>query len=450
MKLYTFLASAALILASESVAYGASDLSIAAGFAKPPHSAKPSQYWFWTDGNITREGIETELKWMAEAGYGAVNLFFVTLGPPQIIEDYVDFGTSTWYDHVAFAAEKARELGIDIYIHTSAGGFVKAGGPWITPDRGMKKYVWSETRVTGGQRFTGTLPMPPSNAGPYQDVPRGTYAILTAPDPVYHEVDQIPFVPKKVPDWYVDEAVVAFRMPSPAVELEKGRAQTRFTNGDVVLNPEQLQDARYEHGQALVTDSDGTTEILMVMPDATLVSAVTLGMGRDIVSGTIEGSVDGETWQLLSQLPGDGHPYLNIPGHGRMNAFVRSYAFEPTQLAQARVRLTEAPRPMVLERLAGLPSTDQHVLTEFRAGYAGINRLEEKAGFSMLMDYAAQDTTPVTGDVITQVIDLSSKMDSSGQLDWEAPPGEWMIIRLGYSPTGRHNFPATRGGLGLE
>jgi len=32
----------------------------------------------------------------------------------------------------------------------------------------MKKFVWSETQVEGGQPFTGTLPKPPANTGPFQ------------------------------------------------------------------------------------------------------------------------------------------------------------------------------------------------------------------------------------------------------------------------------------------
>ncbi len=36
--------------------------------------------------------------------------------------------------------------------------------------QGMKKYVWSETRVEGGQPFTGTLAHPPSNTGAFQNL----------------------------------------------------------------------------------------------------------------------------------------------------------------------------------------------------------------------------------------------------------------------------------------
>jgi hypothetical protein len=52
---------AGLFLAAE-VAASPSDL--AKGFAAPPQSARPWVYWFWLDGNVTREGITADLEAM--------------------------------------------------------------------------------------------------------------------------------------------------------------------------------------------------------------------------------------------------------------------------------------------------------------------------------------------------------------------------------------------------
>jgi hypothetical protein len=38
-----------------------------------------------------------------------------------------------------------------------------------------------------------------------------------------------------------------------------------------------------------------------------------------------------------------------------------------------------------------------------------------------------------------EVVDLSTKMDPSGRLQWEAPPGRWKVLRFAYTPTGRRN-----------
>ena len=49
-------------------------------------------------------------------------------------------------------------------------GWSETGGPWVPAAEAMKKYVWSETRVTGGMPFTGTLAHPPSNTGAFQNL----------------------------------------------------------------------------------------------------------------------------------------------------------------------------------------------------------------------------------------------------------------------------------------
>lgn len=48
------------------------------------------------------------------------------------------------------------------------------------------------------------------------------------------------------------------------------------------------------------------------------------------------------------------------------------------------------------------------------------------------------------------VLNLTSQMDAEGRLTWDVPEGEWTILRIGYTPTGKDNHPATPDGRGLE
>ncbi len=45
---------------------------------------------------------------------------------------------------------------------------------------------------------------------------------------------------------------------------------------------------------------------------------------------------------------------------------------------------------------------------------------------------------------------IQLKLDSDGNLDWNVPPGEWTILRVGHVPTGKNNHPAPPEGDGLE
>lgn len=49
-----------------------------------------------------------------------------------------------------------------------------------------------------------------------------------------------------------------------------------------------------------------------------------------------------------------------------------------------------------------------------------------------------------------RIVDLTSQMAPSGHLTWEVPEGNWMILRLGHTPTGAMNAPSPVSGRGLE
>ena len=50
----------------------------------------------------------------------------------------------------------------------------------------------------------------------------------------------------------------------------------------------------------------------------------------------------------------------------------------------------------------------------------------------------------------SDIIDLTSRLTADGFLQWNAPPGQWTILRLGHTPTGHRNRPAPHGAQGLE
>jgi len=49
-----------------------------------------------------------------------------------------------------------------------------------------------------------------------------------------------------------------------------------------------------------------------------------------------------------------------------------------------------------------------------------------------------------------KVWNLTALLDADGRLTWDVPEGDWTILRIGYTPTGKDNHPATPEGRGLE
>src|SRR5205823_14605626 len=82
-----------------------------------------------------------------------------------------------------------------------------------------------------------------------------------------------------------------------------------------------------------------------------------------------------------------------------------------------------------------------------------VHEAELKAGFAAAPDYFALDTDPAAvGAAVDpgEVVDLTGRLDDDGLLRWDAPPGEWAVLRFGASLTGRTNGPAPAEVTGLE
>ncbi len=147
---------------------------LAREFISPPDSARPWVYWFWMDGNLSREGMTADLEAMRAAGLGGMIVMEVDVGVPR---GPVKFMSPEWRQHFTHAMREAERLGLQATINAGP-GWTGSGGPWVKPEQSMQQVTASETAVEGPRRFEGVLPQPKSRAGFYRDV-----AVLAFPTP---------------------------------------------------------------------------------------------------------------------------------------------------------------------------------------------------------------------------------------------------------------------------
>ena len=115
-------------------------------FKTPPPSARPQTWWHWVNGNVTREGIDADLKEMADKGYGAAIIF--SLGGGK--EGQIKFNSPEWFEIFSYAVSKAKEYGIELGIH-NCDGWSECGGPWVGVEDSMKAMTWVLKRSDGGE-----------------------------------------------------------------------------------------------------------------------------------------------------------------------------------------------------------------------------------------------------------------------------------------------------------
>lgn len=155
---------------------------LASGFGNPPEEAKPWVYWFWLNGNITKEGITADLEAMKRVGIGGVLIMEVDQGVPL---GPVDFMSDPWRDLFRHVVAESERLGLQVNMNNDA-GWNGSGGPWIKPEESMQKVVWSEIEVEGPKRFEGALPQPETVAGYYRDI-----SLLAFPSPGNYRIGRI-------------------------------------------------------------------------------------------------------------------------------------------------------------------------------------------------------------------------------------------------------------------
>src|ERR1700710_502567 len=156
MKLHLCVPTMFLAVALTSYAQNA----LLDGFKEPPNVARPRVYWYWQNGNISKEGITKDLEWMHRAGVGGVETFDVAVTTPTVVNPRLIYMKPEWKDAFHHALQLTDKLGMEVTIG-AAPGWSQTGGPWVKPTDAMKKLVWTETRVHGGQHFQGALPKPP-------------------------------------------------------------------------------------------------------------------------------------------------------------------------------------------------------------------------------------------------------------------------------------------------
>ncbi|MBB6096511.1 hypothetical protein HNQ60_005433 [Povalibacter uvarum] len=401
------------------------------GFRNPPAAARPRVWWHWMNGNVTKEGITEDLRWMKSVGIGGLQNFDASLGTPQVVEKRLAFMTPEWQDAFRHAASLSRELDLELAIATSA-GWSQTGGPWVAPEQAMKKVVWSTAILEGGQRRQSPLPLPPNVAGPYQDIPYPSRTSAPAP----------PF--------YVDTHVIAF--PAPPDDGSENALTPRVHTRSGVLDRSLLADGSLAN-TVTVSVADATSGITFDYPQPTRIAAITVavpvrhGFGAPPqFSATLEASDDGTTYRRVADVPPSRADQRTIafPAVTARSFRVSFRAGDPFSrpIGDGVVPMQFPPVP------ASIDIAELALHQRMR-----VNQFVEKAGFAAANDYYAIATPQApSGSIVKSkdIIDLTRKLGRDGVLDWTPPRGRWIVLRFGYGLTGHMNGPATEEATGLE
>ena len=420
--------AAALLIACSCSAPQDSLDDLQKGWENPPLSARNRVWWHWMNGNITKDGILKDLQWMKDTRQGGVHNFDAALGTPTIVEKRLIYMDEGWQDAFAYAVKVADSLGLEFTV-ASAPGWSSTGGPWVSEKDAMKKLVWSQTYASGA--VDKALPEPPHTTGAFLDgAPAGRGAAGT--DYEYYE----------------DIAVIAVKQPSGRQTSAQMAAKVTSSGGHFTL--EQLTNGSLADAVMLPRDDKaGFAWIQFEYPKPVTIKSIKMvgagggGFGGGPATTQLEASNDGQTFTPVCDVRGGSvaQVTLSVPA---------------TTAKYFRVRVAN-PRPAGggFFGMGGGPSAPPAgtMIAELELyPYTMVNRFEDKAAFSSASNLTAVPTPVVEGETFPSaddVVDVTSYY-KNGKLTWNAPEGEWKILRFGWSLTGKQNHPAPVEATGLE
>ena len=140
-------------------------------FQNPNSQYGVNCWWWWLNGNVTKEAIKKDLEAMKSRHFQGAMIFdagghnqrgnkTIPAGPL--------YGSKEWIDLFVYALDEAQHLGLEIGFNIQSGW--NLGGPCITPQYAAKQLTYSETTIEGGNPVQTKLKQPTARKNFYKDI----------------------------------------------------------------------------------------------------------------------------------------------------------------------------------------------------------------------------------------------------------------------------------------
>ncbi|MBE0655275.1 MAG: hypothetical protein IH594_15855 [Bacteroidales bacterium] len=376
-------------------------------FNQPGSPSAIHAWWHWVDNAITREGITADLEAMKKAGIVSATILNVSLFQEKDLGvSPVIFNSPEWYGMFRWALEEANRLSLTLGVH-NCDGWSTSGGPWITPELSMKKCVWTKTYASGGAKLELQLPEPHGEMNFYRDISVLAYPASRLPGQFATMIPEL-FLNGSPSGNLLFDGNPHSSVPISGPTLIDIHCPGPLTVSGLAIHPRK----EFQWGNDSIINAKITLQASNGIPAYTnLLTSDTIHLNRTNILSFPEITI--EKFRLSISTP-DGN-----------NRFVPFDLSELELLAKGELPSYHTDIPFHLEKTATTKAVKlEHIFKPFAENLVGVNPDE--------------------------VTDLSTRMDSAGLLSWDAPAGDWVILRIGYTTTSAVNAPATEAGRGLE
>jgi len=376
-------------------------------FLSPSVEASPWVFWYWMQASVSKEGITADLEAMKEAGIGGAYLMPIkgAANPPLMNPPVVQL-SSQWWEMIRHAFSEAKRLGIKLGLHASD-GFALAGGPWITPELSMQKIVWSTKQVSGNKAFNEVLEQPETLENYYRDIAVFAFPSLTGAGNSTRAI--IPKISSSKSDSSVQELIDPLNKRNFSCDDQcwiQYEFDQPFTCRTIVIHSRN----NYQSNRLIVQASD-----------------------------------DGVQFRLVKRLEAPRHGWQDWDAdytHSIPATTAKFFRFVyDKEGSEPGAEDLDAAKWRQSLKITGLELSSEPRINQYEGKNGEVWRISKLTTTDQIQDI---ECVP-----LDRIIDLTSKVDNNGRLVWDAPPGEWTILRIGHTSTGHQNETGG-GGKGLE
>ena len=386
--------------------------SLEKGFVNVPDSVQTAIYWYWISDHISEEGVVKDLHAMKEKGINRAFIGNIGLTEAEFGGGKIKFYSEEWWKVTHTALKTATELGIDIGIFNSP-GWSQSGGPWVKPEEAMRYLASTSTSIKGGQKIEITLPRPES---PYKNS--------------FEDVKTIayPAIKNEVNNLTLENTKVKSNIAIPGINnLIDGKHNTIAT---IAASTEQ--------------ESEVTIDFQANTPFILRGLKIYTSESRVDCPAKIQVKVN-DTYQTLSEfIISRFNPALNV-GFDPYAPIVIS--IPATTAVDFRLVMSDIKREFGIKEieLSSIPFVERYPEKTMAKMFQTPLPLWEE--YQWPEQPAVDDKALIVNP--SQVIDISAHL-SGDKLTWDAPEGDWVVMRTGMYPTGVTNAPASPEATGLE
>ena len=375
------------------------------GFKTPPQEVKVHTWWHWMDGSITKDGITKDLETMHNQGIVQATILNASLfndrdfGVPK-----VRFGSDQWYKMFQWTLKEANRLNMTIGVH-NCDGWSSSGGPWITPEKSMKQYVWTKTLVKGGQTINKTLKKPFTLQHFYKEV-----AVIA---------------------YKTRETASFFQQIAPQIMLKDTASISSVLTDGCPVSSIAVKQGDY---LSITSETPMSFDKIAIHPRCSFM----WDNADDVVSSfNVLTSADGKNFSKVAE--------FTIKGLNKTEQFTI-----PATIAKfVRVLVNNLSYPISISELELLKTGETPIFSS-SIPFISEKSASIKSAHEQFFYTRGNNESNKTIPSEREIVDLSGKMNADGILNWGAPEGNWAILRIGFTTTGATNAPGTKEGTGLE